>query len=87
MIRNNTVLKVEALEDRTTPTVTTLGALGGGHAPVLLGVTTDENGEPGSPVLLNNVVEVLERGHQRSVPEQALPGLVQAVDGSGDGVR
>ena len=85
MIRNNTVLKVEALEDRTTPTVTIIGALGGGHAPVSLGVTTDENGEPGRPVVLDNIVEVFERG-THSVPEQALPGLVRAVDGSG-GVR
>jgi hypothetical protein len=77
--RNRTVLAVEHLEARDTPAeIGSLGgALGGGHAEVILYI----------PIKGNVDVLVTPGGNEVTLPSASLHGLLQAVEGSGHEIK
>jgi len=80
-IRNRTALGIERLESRDTPTVTSIGSLGGGNAAVVLQQTTTG----GDTEIL--AYQVVTPGIQVAYPvDPSVPGLFRAVQGGGDSV-
>lgn len=74
-IRNGTVLAVEQLEVRDTPTV--IGALGGGNAAVILQTLTIGTGDNQQIIF-----QLVTPGHVFTPVDPCLPGLLRAVAGA-----